>query len=79
MNSSLADRFRPKTIEEGAWVKSSDYGSKLNILGGADEGYSILFAKPSGWLEKYYLEPIPTQEIALNPKLKQNPGWETAE
>ena len=63
----------------GAWVKSSDYGSKLNILGGADEGYSILFAKPSGWLEKYYLEPIPTQEIALNPKLKQNPGWETAE
>ena len=63
----------------GAWVKSSDYGGKLNILGGADEGYSILFAKPSGWLEKYYLEPIPTQEIALNPKLKQNPGWETAE
>ena len=63
----------------GAWVKSSDYGSKLNILGGADEGYSILFAKPSGWMEKYYLEPIPTQEIALNPKLKQNPGWETAE
>ena len=48
----------------GAWVKSSDYGGKLNILGGADEGYSILFA---------------TQEIALNPKLKQNPGWETAE
>ncbi len=63
----------------GAWVKISDYGGKLNILGGADEGYSILFAKPSGWLEKYYLEPIPTQEIALNPKLKQNPGWETAE
>lgn len=63
----------------GAWVKSSDYGSKLNILGGADEGYSILFVKPSGWLDKYYLEPIPTQEIALNPKLKQNPGWETAE
>ena len=63
----------------GVWVKSSDYGGKLNILNGADEGYSILFAKPSGWLEKYYLEPIPTQEIALNPKLKQNPGWETAE
>ena len=25
-----------------------------------------------GW-KKYYLEPIPTQEIALNPKLKQKP------
>lgn len=62
----------------GVWVKSSDYGGKLSILGGGDEGYSILFAKPSGWLEKYYLEPIPTQEMALNNKLKQNPGWETA-
>lgn len=63
----------------GVWVKNSDYGNKLKILGGGSEGYSILFAKPSGWLEKYYLEPIPTQEIALNPKLKQNPGWATAE
>lgn len=63
----------------GVWTKSSDYGGKLKILGGGDEGYAILFAKPAGWLEKYYLEPIPTQEIALNPKLTQNPGWETSE
>ncbi|MCK9412639.1 MAG: RagB/SusD family nutrient uptake outer membrane protein [Prolixibacteraceae bacterium] len=27
------------------------------------------------WNDKLYLHPIPTQEIALNPKLKQNPGW----
>lgn len=59
----------------GMWVNNSNYGNKLKILDGAKEGYAILFNKPSGWLEKYYLEPIPTQEIALNPKLKQNPGW----
>lgn len=27
------------------------------------------------WDDKLYLNPIPTQEIALNPKLTQNPGW----
>lgn len=28
-----------------------------------------------GWNDKYYYYPIPTSEIVLNPKLKQNPGW----
>ena len=28
------------------------------------------------WYDKLYLYPIPKQEIALNPNLKQNPGWE---
>ena len=27
------------------------------------------------WDDKLYLYPIPTQEIALNPNLTQNPGW----
>jgi hypothetical protein len=27
------------------------------------------------WDDKLYLHPIPTQEITLNPNLKQNPGW----
>lgn len=27
------------------------------------------------WDDKLYLYPIPTQEIALNPTLTQNPGW----
>lgn len=27
------------------------------------------------WDNKLYLLPIPTQEIALNPNLEQNPGW----
>lgn len=60
----------------GLWVKNSDFNNKVTILNGASEGYAILFAKPTGWLEKYYLEPIPTQERALNPNLTQNPEWE---
>lgn len=27
------------------------------------------------WNDKLYLYPIPTQELTLNPNLKQNPGW----
>ncbi|HWK02001.1 MAG TPA: RagB/SusD family nutrient uptake outer membrane protein [Puia sp.] len=27
------------------------------------------------WDDKMYLFPIPTQEITLNPNIKQNPGW----
>ena len=28
------------------------------------------------WDDKMYLYPIPTQEITLNPAIKQNPGWQ---
>ncbi len=28
------------------------------------------------WNDRLYLYPIPTQELALNPSFKQNPGWE---
>ncbi|MGH2622101.1 MAG: RagB/SusD family nutrient uptake outer membrane protein, partial [Sphingobacterium sp.] len=31
---------------------------------------------PRKWVDKLYLYPIPYQEIALNPNLSQNPGWE---
>ncbi len=43
------------------------------------EGYIYLFNDPvkdgKGWLDKYYLYQIPTNAIALNPNLTQNPGW----
>ena len=28
------------------------------------------------WNDRLYYYPIPTQELAMNPNLKQNPGWE---
>jgi hypothetical protein len=50
---------------------------KVNVTGGpnSNEGYVYFFAIPKGWLDKYYYEPIPLEEIALNPNLEQNPGW----
>lgn len=44
------------------------------------EGYAFLFPDPvntegKGWLEKYYLYQVPTDEIVINPNLDQNPGW----
>ena len=28
-----------------------------------------------GWLDKYYLEPIPSEELLLNSALEQQTGW----
>ena len=43
------------------------------------EGYLYIQADPltqgKGWLDKYYLYCVPTEEIILNPNLSQNPGW----
>ena len=33
-------------------------------------------ASGKGWDDKYYLEQIPLDQITLNPKLEQNPGYE---
>lgn len=60
----------------GRWVVNADYGSKLPIQGGADEGYISPWGPPPGVPEHYYLDPIPSDQIVLNPKLEQNPGWE---
>ena len=60
----------------GRWVKNEDYGNKLPIQGGAAEGYISPWGPPPGVPAHYYLEPIPSDQIVLNPKLEQNPGWE---
>ena len=43
------------------------------------EGYLYVQADPltqgKGWLDKYYLYCVPTEQIILNPNLSQNPGW----
>ncbi len=60
----------------GRWVKNSDYGNKLPIQGGVAIGYVSPFGVPPGVPEYYYLAPIPSNQIVLNPNLVQNPGWE---
>jgi len=69
----------------GCWVKNAHYNNKLRIQGFADlaesankEGYVIHRQKPLGFLEHYYLYPIPMKDLVLNPQLTQNPGYKDA-
>lgn len=56
------------------WDESTHTGTK-----DIDEGYIYLWGDPivegKGWLDKYYLYQIPTDQIVLNPEIKQNPGY----
>lgn len=50
--------------------------AKIPILNGANAGYiSYEPQPPATFPDYYYLYPIPSQEIVLNPKIVQNPGW----
>ena len=59
----------------GVKIKNADYGNKLTLDGGGATGYVKYFNASTGWKDAYYLEPIPLQEIVINPNLTQNPGW----
>lgn len=63
----------------GVYIRRSDFGNTKNIkiLNNENEGYTYYFDKPKGWLNKYYLEPLPINQTTLNPNLlPNNPGWE---
>ncbi|MDO5570958.1 MAG: RagB/SusD family nutrient uptake outer membrane protein [Bacteroidales bacterium] len=71
----------------GMWIQKSKIGNgKLVNVDtklpdtSLSEGHIYLFDDPvssgKGWLDKYYLYQVPTNEIALNPALApNNPGW----
>lgn len=69
----------------GMWIKQEDVNESLwdetTHLPTKDkkEGYIYLWADPlkegKGWLDKYYLYQVPTDQIVLNPEIKQNPGY----
>ncbi|MEG1635567.1 MAG: RagB/SusD family nutrient uptake outer membrane protein, partial [Rikenellaceae bacterium] len=68
----------------GVYVHRTDLGGlkdAVKIDGGGKEGYVYLYSDPvkemgKGWKDTYYLYPIPRQELTLNKKLIQNPGWD---
>lgn len=59
----------------GMWADNSKYGNKLTISGGGAEGYVEYNTTPLGWLEYYYLYPLPKDQMVLNKSLVQNPDW----
>jgi starch-binding outer membrane protein, SusD/RagB family len=72
-----------KDINKGAWIVKSEWpGAALTIENGATSGYII--PAPSAATQrtydaKYYLEPLPLDQITLyktnGVDLTQNPGW----
>lgn len=60
----------------GRYIVASNYNNRVPVVGGGAEGYVSIFGMPPGVPEHYYLEPIPSDQIVLNPQLEQNPGWE---
>lgn len=61
--------------QTGVRVNNADFNNTLKIVGGGPVGYVTFFGPTKGWLDKYYAEPIPTQELVLNKQLKQSEGW----
>ena len=55
----------------GTWFESNwtNHGRELD-----SEGCLILYADRA-WSQKNYLYPLPSDQLQLNPQLKQNPGW----
>ena len=47
----------------------------IPILNGATAGYIAYEGQPPAFPDYYYLYPIPSAEIAMNPKITQNPEW----
>ena len=44
-----------------------------------DAGRVVVFGTPNpGWKNKYYLYPIPLDDLSLNENLKQNPGYRSS-
>ncbi|MBO8479468.1 MAG: RagB/SusD family nutrient uptake outer membrane protein [Bacteroidetes bacterium] len=61
-------------LVEGGTTEASS--SQLASQGGG--GHLYYYASPTsstGWQDKYYLYPISTIDLQLNPNLEQNPGW----
>ncbi|WP_242130576.1 RagB/SusD family nutrient uptake outer membrane protein [Aestuariivivens marinum] len=62
-------------VKLGRWIKKSDYPT-VKIQDNAPEGYvQFLDDIPGAFPEYYYLYPLPSEELVINPNLDQNPGW----
>ena len=70
-----AETEMPKDFLGIKW-KGTEYETKWPNVSYAknSEGYIILETGRK-WESKHYLYPLPTDQLQLNPNLKQNPGW----
>lgn len=71
-------------MENKFYQSNPDISKFPFALDGEESGRIIIYgtaANPQmgipdpGWLDKYYLYPLPIEDLVLNDKLKQNPGY----
>ncbi|MDY8134173.1 RagB/SusD family nutrient uptake outer membrane protein [Aquimarina sp. 2201CG5-10] len=63
-------------VKLGRWITSASQDDKVPIQNGASEGYvQLVPGTPPLFPDHYYLFPLPSDQIVLNPNLEQNPGW----
>lgn len=63
---TLGPSYSRNTLKESAFTIDRE----------GDSGYLYFHKKPDHlWPEYYYLYPLPTDQLVLNPNLEQNPGW----
>ena len=71
--SYISERKLGRWIKKGVDVVAS---ATVPILNGASEGYIAYEPTPPGIVpDYYYLYPIPSNQLVLNPQMVQNPGW----
>lgn len=85
LNKTPKGIYLAKTDVEDARHQGNDADvAKFSFaLDGNDSGRIIIYGTPrkpelgipTGWLDKYYLSPLPINDLILNDKLQQNPGW----
>ena len=70
------------TTTRPAWANNLPIVNKdfTPVAAGQTQGYIRRFDDPSltgkGWDDTFYLYPLPTYDLTLNPELTQNKGWE---
>lgn len=60
------------------YTKIQQEGQAVSSDNSAGSGWIYTYPSPltsGGWLDTYYLMMVPTEQIVLNPKLTQNPGY----
>jgi starch-binding outer membrane protein, SusD/RagB family len=69
----ILERKTGRWIVKGVDVSAS---APIPIIGGGTSGYIAYEPQPPTSIpDYYYLYPLPTDQLVLNPQLAQNPGW----
>lgn len=64
------------TVKLGRFITAASQNNKVPIENNAPVGFvQTVTGIPPAFLDHYYLFPLPSNELVLNPQLTQNPGW----